>query len=156
MADGVVVDLVAGELTKAADLGETRSRAALQEAVGVGSGDLDRALDELRATGRASEVEPDGWTGAVEEDPEVPEPEPEPDALAELGPSEPLRHEGFSLPGRPRTGRVVLDDAEGEKRVELTAGVASALSAEVLGQLVKAGIDEAQAAGVSFVFEVGS
>jgi hypothetical protein len=62
MADAVFVGMVGDELTKAADLGETRSRAQRQEAVGIGAGDLDAVLDELRTSGRAVEEAPDEWT----------------------------------------------------------------------------------------------
>jgi hypothetical protein len=43
---------------------------------------------------------------------------------------------------------------ESEKRVELPIGVAGALDEAALGKIVKAGIEEAQAVGASFVLKV--
>jgi hypothetical protein len=148
MADDVTKALVAGELMKAADLGETRSRAELQAAVGIGAGDLDRVLSELRMSGEATEDAPDEWTGAAtstaapatehEERPAPVEDQDEPE-----------------LPGRPRQPGSTLTPADDDdRRVELTMAVAQALDEATLGKLVKAGIDDAREAGVSFEFVV--
>jgi hypothetical protein len=147
--DGVLKGLVVDELRRGSDAGDFRSRAQLQQACGVGAGDLGAILDSLRAEGVASELAPDEWALA-----DSPAAGGEAAAVPEVEEEEPGRPGGQweppELPGRPRVPRV-----EGEEsRVTLTQGVAGALDEQALGALVKAGIDEAKEASATFVFEV--
>lgn len=149
--DPVMVELVEDELRRASDVGELRSRAALQEALGMGSGDLDRALDALRDRGAVSEVEPDGFRLGVEEPPGVAVPDrpgvPEPGvSLAEA--------EARAKP-RPAGRAVRVGDVEFERvaTVTMPRAMIAALDANALGALLIAGI-EAAPEGEAFVFEV--
>lgn len=162
-ADGTIVDLVRDELRRISDRGELASRQVLQEAVGVGAGDLQAALDVLRDAGEATEVEPDGYRLGVEEEAalDVPAaeagwsgaPEPEPGVtLAEataggVGAAAPL--------GRRQTAVQIGQYREeySSAQVTMPRAVADVLDAAALGALLKAGIDTA-AAGETFVFEV--
>lgn len=163
------VQLVRDELVRAGDIGEQRSRADLQAAVGIGGGDLEAALDALRSEGAITEEAPDRWASvpagvrearaaAVAAD-EEPEAEPAPAAghvrvmgdaggLEELSLAEAERRAGRGAPSAG--GRVPVES----KRIELPFGVADALDEAALGKIVKAGLAEAQAVGASLVIVV--
>jgi biotin operon repressor len=145
MMDATMTGEVRDELRRISDRGELASRQMLREAVGIGARDLEEALTELREAGEATEAEPDGYrliAGGEEPpaDEEEPEEEPEPEQReTTLG----------------RAVRAVEQRRAGEvKRVTLTLAVAQAVGKEGLGNLVLAGIEEADAAGVGFVLEV--
>lgn len=134
-------------LVIAGETGEPRPFAELREELAFGHEAMVDALDVLRQHGKAEEVAPGLWSSM----------EGAPPAPAAKGPvlvsvSEPER----------QTMADVLDGSDAEVsrgplaygEVRLTMGIASSLSAEVLGQLVKSGIDEAAAAGGGFVLEV--
>lgn len=139
-----VVDLVFDELERSTTVGETRSRAELQAACGLGAGDLTEVLDRLRGEGRITEEAPDEFMTREEDDGEP----VQPPALAAVLASRP-RDAG---PPTERSAAATL--GLNGKRVELTAAVATAIGPEGLGNLVTAGIKEASEAGVPFVFEV--
>jgi hypothetical protein len=142
-----IVELVGDELRRISDRGELASRAELQEAVGLGAGDLERALDSLRDRGLASEVEPDGYRYG--------EGEPSP------APAREVEEPGVSLAQAERAAAVVepprrarARDESDEVLVQLPLAVAKALDAAALGGIVNAGIAEAEQDGVPFIFEV--
>lgn len=146
--DPVMVELVRDEMRRVTDRGELASRAMLRDAVGIGAGDLQAALDALRDAGEASEVEPDGYRLGVEE--EAPAParveEPEPGvSLAEAEAGAPRRQTAVQI-GDYR-------EEYSSAQVTMPRAVADVLDAAALGALLKAGIDTA-AAGETFVFEV--
>lgn len=137
---------VAESLKRASDVGETRSRAQLQEECGIGVGDLEAALDVVRERGGAWEVEPGVYSSGVEPvtDDDEPVPVVAEHALAPAAPG------GVALPGRPRPARAPAADPV---RVEMPMGVAGGMDAAALGSIVKAGIEEAQGSQRAFVFE---
>lgn len=145
-ADGTIVELVGDELRRLSDTGELATREGLREAVGVGAGDVEAALDALRDRGFASEVEPNAfrWVADDVEAEIVDETEPEPVEERTLPP------EGTQARARMAAPRQEVR----EKRVTLTIAVAKAIGDVGLGNLVLAGITEAEDAGVPFVFEV--
>lgn len=164
-AEEYQVALVRDALQRASDIGEQRSRAQLQEECGLGSGDLEAVLEELRGSGEATEVAPDAFeamseevrearaaaradegAGAEEGEHEQPPPftrEAELPSLAEA--------ERAAGRGAPSTGGA---PPPAEKRVELPAGVAAALDVESLGRIVTAGVEEAKAVGARFVLVI--
>lgn len=142
-----VLDLVFDELERAAAMSETRSRAALQAACGLGAGDLNEALDALRSQGRITEEAPDEFV-TLSEDDDAPARDLPPDA--DPPPPAAANTQRSGVPGP----RAAAPQSRENKRVELTAAVATAIGPEGLGNLVTAGIKEASGAGVSFVFEV--
>lgn len=153
--DVALKGLVRDELARASDIGEARSRTQLREACGIGSGDLEAILAELREEGVATEEAPDEYVLAREETPASPEveaeaaaPEPEPSA------DERRRRRG----GREADGsRVTAIGPEGRvefgyANVTMPKGVLAVLDDEAVGKLVKAGVENAGDEG--FVFEV--
>lgn len=149
--DQVQVSIVFDELKAASDVGDHRSRHQLQEACGIGSGDLDAVLDALASEGRAEEQAPDEWVIPRESERppverEEPDGEPEEVEEAEAEPPGPRA----PIPGRPRRPLPEGQDV----RVQLPMGVAKTLGADALGNVVAAGIGEAEEHGSGFVFEV--
>lgn len=153
MADSGIVSIIETELEQARDISQTRSLAELREATGAGHDDLMEALAELQDDGRVSEVAPGEYmradTGVIEHV-DVP-------PARRNGHADDVEEPGISLAeaerGRPaQPGRYPARG--GERKTTLTRGVAAALDEESLGRLVKAGMDEAAAAGAIFVFEV--
>lgn len=154
-------------LVIAADSGEPVAFAKLQEELGMGHGDLEAALDVLRAHGKASEVAPGEWSGgeglsAVEADEGEPEPvrvsvgEGEGEAPAT---ADEIAARAEALAARDGAPAEHLAQGWGsigaEPTVRLTFAIASTLTAEVLGALVKAGIDDAATReDETFVLEV--
>lgn len=147
MVDPAVVALVGDELRRIADRGELASRSQLQEAVGIGAGDLELALGELRERGEASEVEPDRFGVPVSEEERGVEGDVLPEEQREMLP-DPL-----SAPGPKERGPEPWRIASHGAQVSMPRAVAGVLDAEALGKLLKAGIETA-AADVTFVFEV--
>jgi hypothetical protein len=158
------VQLVRDELARATDTGEQRSRAQLQQACGLGAGDLDAVLDALRTAGEATEEAPDAWA-ALSEDVRAAR------AAAAAAPAEPEADadvdEGEDLPGAGLPSLAEAERAAGrgapsrggmlamaEKKVELPWEVANALDEAGLGKMVKAGLDAAKADGARFVLVV--
>jgi hypothetical protein len=150
--DEAIVELVRDELERITDTGELASRARLREAVGLGAGDLERALGVLRDRGQASEVEPDGYRLVRDEHDLVP------------GPGQPVVPEpGVSLaeaeaakPAGPMTAFQAGDYREEYERsatVTMPRAMVDAIDADALGKILKAGIDAAPD-GEAFVFEV--
>lgn len=146
------VGLLRDELSRATDIGESRTRVALREASGLGAGDLEVGLAWLREAGEITEVTPDGFELVVGGEPLGGEDE----GATSLPSGEPM-----ALPGAPPPGvrlaraahRPFADLLETQRStVKLTKGVAAALDAATIGALVKAGIEEA--AGGPFVLEV--
>lgn len=147
--DDVMVGMVRDELRRISDTGDLASRALLRERVGIGAGDLERCLTMLRDAGDASEVEPDGYrfTERGEADvPYVPEPGV---SLAEA--------ERAAAPA-PRERVAAI--GSGSSRVEfghdatvtMPRAMVDAMDPQVLGGILKAGIESAE--GDTFVFEV--
>jgi hypothetical protein len=160
-SEDVLKTMVIDELRRGSESGEGRSRSALREAVGVGAGDLDRILTELREAGEASEQAPDEWilaggSGVEDDEPEpVEEPgvslaEAEAAARSEAGHREEAAYAAATLPGRPR-GQAAAAEVV---RVQLDAAVAAVMESDALGKLVEAGIVKAAERQVGFVFEV--
>lgn len=152
--DETQVGLVRDELRRATDIGEERSRQQLQEACGIGAGDLDKVLTHLRTDGEVSEVVPDGWRLIEEHDGEERDDEgagdvDEPDVS--LDEAEQRAAAGKPpIPGAPRRRQAQSVDV----RVELPFGVAKTLDEDALGGIVKAGIGEADEHQARFVFIV--
>lgn len=150
-------------LVIAADSGEPVSFAKLQEELGLGHADLRASLDVLREHGKASEVTPGEWSGGeglsaveAEGDPEpvrvsVGESESSPTADEIDSRAEAL----IARDGQPTELAQGWGSIGAEPTVRLTFAIASTLSAEVLGALVKAGIDDAATReDETFVLEV--
>lgn len=160
--DPVMVGLVRDEMRRVTDRGELASRAMLRDAVGIGAGDLQAVLDELRDHGEASEIEPDGYRlvadgQLAEEDAAL---------AAEVGPRldaglpahvtvEEAKEAGWE-DRRPLSAVQVggyREEYSGAAQVTMPRAVADVLDAAALGALLKAGIDTATP-GETFVFEV--
>lgn len=150
MADPVHVDLVRDVLRRATDVGEARSRAALQEEVGLGAGDLQGVLDVLFLAGEASEEAPDEIVAAPQGEP-VPAREPAA-AAPEPGPPRPAEPQPRGPVSAFQAGSYREEYAR-ESTVTMPRAMVDALEAPALGSLLKAGIEAAEE-GVPFVFEV--
>lgn len=167
-AEEYQVALVRDALQRASDIGEQRSRAQLQQECGLGSGDLEAVLEELRGAGEATEVAPDAFEAMSEEvrEARAAARADDEDAGAEEGADEePEPHEGRGpahLPSLAEAERAAGRGAPSaggappvaKREVRLTMGVAGALDEAALGQLVKAGIDEARGDGAVFILTV--
>lgn len=134
-------------LVVAAETGEPREFASLREELAIGHDDMQKALDTLREHGKAQEVAPGMWSGpeagAVSVPPApvvVSAPEPEPLADLDEGYADAATREAMRFDVAPT--------------VRLTVAIANALDPDALGKLVKAGIEEASAAGETFTLEV--
>lgn len=166
-AEEYQVTLVRDALQRASDIGEHRSRAQLQQECGLGSGDLDAVLEELRGAGEATEVAPDAFEAMSEEvrEARAAARADEEDEGAEEGERDdeppPFTREA-EMPslaeaerragrGAPSAGGAT---APATREVRLTMGVAGALDEAALGQLVKAGIDEARGDRAVFILTV--
>lgn len=153
MVDQAVVALVGDELRRIADHGELASRSQLQEAVGIGAGDLELALGELRERGEASEVEPDRFGVPVSEEERDVEGDGEGHVLPSPEQQREMLPDPLSAPGAKERGPGAWRIASHGAQVSMPRAVAGVLDAEALGKLLKAGIETA-AADVTFVFEV--
>lgn len=129
-------------LVIAGETGEPREFATLQGELGLGHDDLAGALNTLRENGKAEELAPGMWTAPLEADSPAPR-----GPLRVVAPTP-----GEVAEGEPAT--VAATGGPAYSEVRLTMGIAQTLAAEVLGQLVKSGIDEAAENGCGFVFEV--
>lgn len=146
-------------LVVAADLGEARSEASLREELGLGAHDLQSVLGLLREHGKAFEETPGEWRGPLmDEGANAPvvvsvsdavDPDASPAAMHAAA-LEAMAHRGPDMTALPFAPALSAGAT-----VQLTPGVAAALSAEALGAVVKAGIDEAIAAGMPFVLRIG-
>lgn len=146
MAEEFAVQMVREELERAGDTSErARTRAQLQAACGVGAGDLEASLDELRVAGLITEVAPGEYewlseelreerAGARGEAPAAPEPESR-ERVTAIG-----------------SGNSRVEFAR-DAHVSMPRGVVAVLDGQALGALVKAGIENV-ADGETFVFEV--
>lgn len=146
--DTVLVDMVRDELRRISDTGALASRAQLREAVGLGAGDLEAALGELREAGEATEVEPDGYR--LVSGPEELDTDEARAARAEEAEEAPARGDVVMR----RTGPHTLEHDAADVTVTLTMKIAKAVGEQGLGNLVVAGIEEAEALGVPFVLEI--
>jgi biotin operon repressor len=169
----------AGEVQRllmvAADGGESLSLAELQEELAIGHADLMAALEELRELGTAVETAPGEWSGpeAIWTDPPEDPPEDPPVPPAESSPPEEPETAPAEPPDRPVSDPEIVPSAQealsgpaflGQPMfgwspspataVRLTPGVAAALSAEALGGMVLAGMEEAKVTGGRFVLVV--
>lgn len=136
---------VADALKRASDVGETRSRAALQEECGIGAGDLEETLDVLRDRNAAWEVTPGVYSSGVE--PAVDDDDPATSTGAAEAVASPAP---AAIPGRPRAAAPASVEPV---RVEMPMGVAGGMDAAALGSIVQSGIGQAKAEGRGFVFE---
>lgn len=144
------VGLLRDELVRATDIGEGRTRAALQAAAGIGQGDLEVALGWMREAGEITEVTPDVFeliTAAEASERDALDAEEAERAAVEAG-------EPMALPGseRPPVGAQLAREARRpfadllasqETTVKLTKAIAEVLDEETLGAIVKAGVAEA-------------
>lgn len=160
-ADDVQVQMVRDELARISDAGDLASRADLRERVGIGAGDLENVLAQLREQGVATEVEPDGYRlvtdddGALSEDGATPEPGM---SLAEAERGTTGAAVGAAAGGLGRER--VTATGQGATRIEfgreatvtMPRAMVDAMEPAVLGGILKAGIESAD--GDSFVFEV--
>lgn len=144
MADMGLREAVAEELSRASDIGETRSRAQLQASIAIGAGDLEAVLNELREAGEASEVAPGEWEPVMVVDVPPGAPEPEPERGVEVDEFE--EHEPGMVPADGRLvhrhgvpGRVGYSGVP-ERAVLLSRAMVESLDAEALGKLVLAGV----------------
>lgn len=151
-------DEVGTLLDRARDAGEAMGIGAIREEVGIGHGDLEEVLNELREAGEAVEATPGEWRRPFDDEvPGAAEPgellhvhESSEETLAEAE----ERAGGRPAPApasRPSPAASVAADV-GE--VRLTMAVASALEAETIGKLVEAGIAEAKEQARAFVLRV--
>lgn len=145
MAEEFVVTMVREELERAGDTTERRrTRQQLQVACGVGSGDLEASLDELRAEGLVTEVAPGEWEWISEELREE-----RAVARGEAPAAEPEERERVTAI-ESGSGRV---EFARDAHVSMPRGVVAVLDEQALGALVKAGIENV-GEGETFVFEV--
>lgn len=147
-------------LVIAADSGETRSVAGLQEELGMGRSDLMGALDVLREHGKAITVAPDEWSGPGVEDmpPESADAGPVRVSVSDDEDGGERAVEYF----RRQDGQLEpLPDGEARRwhtigaagpTVRLTRAIADALDPEAIGKIVKAGLESAD--GDRFILEV--
>lgn len=158
MVSDVLKGLVVDELKRGSDTGEGRSRQQLQEVAGVGAGDLETILADLRLTGTITEQAPDEIVMVDSE--EAPDDDDSEDGVApEPGVSLAEAERGAAR--RTRETRAIGAIGKGPNRVEfvreatvtMPRAMVDALEADALGKLLKAGIGAADAAQ-AFVFEV--
>lgn len=135
-------------LTRAADSGGPVSLAAMQEELGVGHDDLSVMLDQLREQGIAAEVAPGEWSQAVG----TPAPAAE-RAQAESPDGRVTVTVPDASDGEPEIGSGVTFSPYVDPDVRLTRAIAEKLSDEALGQLVKAGLEDAGTDG-PFLLEI--
>lgn len=134
-------------LVVAAEEGRTLALSEMQGELGVGHDDLGEMLDALREKGTAVEAAPSEWRGPMVDEMPPSEPAPDQERRVRVSVGENDREQ---LAPRATALSVGMDAT-----VKLTPAVAAALSAEALGEVVKAGIAEANKAGDAFVLEVG-
>lgn len=140
-------------LMVAAETGQNLTVTALMgEVPGVDVAGITATLQALREVGKAFEDAPGEWRGPYEDEiAAVAAGEPEPIVVSVPAPETP--DEGppdwFGQSDNRRRPQVSAGPT-----VKLTPAIAAALSAESLGAVVKAGIDEADKAGIPFILEV--
>jgi len=138
-----MVEGVRTELDRAVSLGETRSRAALQERCGIGAGDIGEVLEQLRSEDEAREVAPGEWEKVVGEEvpgDSVPTTAPG-DELAEELPQVGSRIE--RAPDAPAPLPMPGTLWTGERAFMLSRPMVAALDAETLGKMIAAGVEAA-------------
>lgn len=151
--DETLVEMVRDELRRISDRGELATRAQMQDAGGVGAGDLDAILTLLREGGELTQVEPDGWRLLNEEE------QAEQDIPDEAAADAVVKSPASTYRQLQDIGAANAEEARRQEvaavvRVELASAVANALDVEGLGKIVAAGIAEAKARDCAFVFEV--
>lgn len=137
-------------LVVAAETGEPREFASLQEELALGHDDMAVALDSLREHGQAQELAPGMWSGPDGES-RLPNPAPRLTVAAPT-PEDDDDEDAAEFGELPRGSTSLL---EAGATVRLTVGVAAALDAPALGAIVQAGISEAHEQGLPFVLVVG-
>lgn len=141
------LDAVRDSLQRASDVGETRTRAALQNEVGIGAGDLQGVLDELRQRGELTETAPGEYETLTEELRAERAAARAPASAAEEEPPPRARAAAARLAAPPSADDEMVE-------VALSRGVAGALDEAALGKLIKAGLDESAEKQTGFRFEV--
>lgn len=169
-AEAWALDDVKNRLIVASEAGEMLSVAALRDEIGIGHDDLTSVLDALRESGDAVEGAPNEWRAPYDDERDA---APATESAAEQGDEDdeaaaaarraldrrdrPARERaaptareaiGALAEDSPFTGGVTKGG------VVLTQKVAGALSSETIGELVKAGISEAEEDQRAFVLRV--
>lgn len=132
----------------AGETGEPVSFATLQGELGVGHDDLSSILATLAEHGKAEEVAPGEWSA--------------PDTATLPAPADDgrvrVRVSESDEPDEPGAGAEADEFAFGrvlsQPSVRLTMAIAAALDAAALGQIVKAGIEDAASRDEPFTMEV--
>lgn len=127
----------------------------LRELVGIGPTDFDTTMAVLVDEGSVKGDADNGYElNAVEGEEQGPGAAATPE-LSDLDPGDvpaaPAAAGNGAVQGTFATGR---PGAPGARELRLTAAMVKALDDETVGKMILAGVDEAQAAGATFVFTV--
>lgn len=137
-------------LVAASEQGETLMTAAVAEQLGLDGDEAHEALVTLSQHGKAEQVAPGEWT---QPDPAERRAEAKAEAAGRVRVA--LGEEAHDLEPGETHERALLSEAPAlAPTVRLTMAIAKAMTAEALGGLVKAGIDDADTRGETFTLEV--